>query len=201
MWTAKTVKRPPQQPAQPRYANYWAPLTRKRPIPPHPAQPRHTNDWAPRMQQRHQQEHRLPRPTEHSDPTQYAKGRTGHRKETTTRRNVTQGGTWWHLCSRSLESRVHGGMHHLHGQLGVPTQRLRPLCVCLGVVSNSNPTECHTGEGIVPQKQGGAPSPTNQSKSHFSSLIVCCALYLGTLLFYDWCSVFDVLCCFCYVGW
>ena len=26
--TAKTVKRPPQQPAQPQYANYWAPLTR-----------------------------------------------------------------------------------------------------------------------------------------------------------------------------
>ena len=42
------------------------------------------------------QEHRPQRPTEHSDPTQYAKGRTGDcpgpRKETTTRRNVTQGG-------------------------------------------------------------------------------------------------------------
>ena len=32
----------------PQCANYWAPLTRKRHIPPHPAQPRHTNDWAPR---------------------------------------------------------------------------------------------------------------------------------------------------------
>ena len=31
----------------PQYANYWAPLTRKRHIPPHPAQPRHTNHWAP----------------------------------------------------------------------------------------------------------------------------------------------------------
>ena len=30
----------------PQYANYWAPLTRKRHIPPHPAQPRHTNHWA-----------------------------------------------------------------------------------------------------------------------------------------------------------
>ena len=40
MWTAKTVKRPPQQPTQPQYANYWAPLTRKRHILPHPAQPR-----------------------------------------------------------------------------------------------------------------------------------------------------------------
>ena len=26
VWTARTVKRPPQQPAQPQYANYWAPL-------------------------------------------------------------------------------------------------------------------------------------------------------------------------------
>ena len=41
-WTAKTVKRPRQQPAHPQYANYWAPLTRKRHIPPRPAQPWHT---------------------------------------------------------------------------------------------------------------------------------------------------------------
>ena len=43
----------------------------------------------------HRQEHRLQRPTERSDPTQHAKGRPGDcpgpRKETTTRRNVTQG--------------------------------------------------------------------------------------------------------------
>ena len=42
------------------------------------------------------QEHRLQRPTEHSDPTQHAKGRTGDcpgpRKETATLRNVTRGG-------------------------------------------------------------------------------------------------------------
>ena len=44
---AKTVKRPPQQQTQPQDANYWAPLTRKRHIPPHPAQPQHTNHWAP----------------------------------------------------------------------------------------------------------------------------------------------------------
>ena len=59
----------------PQYVNYWAPLTRKR----------------------HQQEHRPQRPTESSNPTQHAKARTGDcpgfRKETTTRRNVTQGGT------------------------------------------------------------------------------------------------------------
>ena len=94
--TAKTVKRPPQQPAQPQYANYWLPLTRKRHILPHPAQPQHTNHWAPRRRKRHQQEHRPQRPTESSNLTQHAKGRTGDcpgpRKETTTRRNVTQGG-------------------------------------------------------------------------------------------------------------
>ena len=80
----------------PQYANYWAPLTRKRHIPPHPAQPRHTNYWAPRTRKRHQREHRPQRPTERSDPTQHAKGRPGDcpgpRKETTTGRNVTQGG-------------------------------------------------------------------------------------------------------------
>ena len=61
-----------------------------------PAQPRHTNDWAPRTRKRHQQEHRPQRPTERSDPTQHAKGRTGDcpgpRKGITTRRNVPQGG-------------------------------------------------------------------------------------------------------------
>ena len=84
----------------PQYANYWAPLTRKRHIPPHSAQPRHTNHWAPRTRKRHQQEHWPQRPTESSDPTQHAKGRTGDcpgpRKGATTRRNVTQGfGRGW----------------------------------------------------------------------------------------------------------
>ena len=95
VWTAKTVKQPRQQPAHPQYANYWVPLTRKRHTMPHPAQPEHTNYWAPRTQKRHQQEHRPQRPTESSDPTQHAKGRTGDRpgprKGATTRRNVTQG--------------------------------------------------------------------------------------------------------------
>ena len=79
----------------PRYANYWAPLTRK-PHPLHPAQPRHTNHWALRTRKRHQQEHRPQRPTERSDATQHAKGRTsdcpGPRAEATTGRNVTRGG-------------------------------------------------------------------------------------------------------------
>ena len=95
-WTAKPVKRPRQQPAQPQYANYWALLTRKRHIPPHSAQPQHTKYWAPRTRKRHRQEHRPQRPTERSDPTQHAKGRTGDcprpRKGATTRRNVTRGG-------------------------------------------------------------------------------------------------------------
>ena len=94
VWTAKTVKRPRQQPAHPQYANYWAPLTRKRHTMPHLAQPQHTNHWAPRTRKRHQQEHRPQRPTESSDPMQHAKGRTGDcygpRKGATTRRNVTQ---------------------------------------------------------------------------------------------------------------
>ena len=55
----------------------------------------HTNYWAPRTRKRHQQEHRPQRPTERSDPTQHAKGRTGAcsgpRKGATTRRNVTRG--------------------------------------------------------------------------------------------------------------
>ena len=80
----------------PRYANYRAPLTRKRHIPPHSAQPRYTNHWAPPTRKRHQREHRPQRPTERSDPTQHAKGRAGDcpgpRKGATTRRNVTRGG-------------------------------------------------------------------------------------------------------------
>ena len=97
LWAAKTIKRPPQQPAQPWYANYWAPLTHKRHLP-QPARPHYTNDGAPRTRKRHQQEHRPQQPTKRSDPTQHAKGRAGDcpgpRKETTTRRNVTQGKRW-----------------------------------------------------------------------------------------------------------
>ena len=77
VWTAKTVKRPRQQPTQPQYANYWAPLTHKRHTMPHPAQPQHTNHWAPRTWKQHQPEHRPQRPTESSNPTQHAEGRTG----------------------------------------------------------------------------------------------------------------------------
>ena len=102
VWTAKTVKGARQQPAHPQYANYWAPLTRKRHIPPHSAQSQHTNYWAPRTRKRHQQEHRPQRPTESSDPAQHAKGRTGDCpgpcKGTALRRDVTQGGGGWCLA-------------------------------------------------------------------------------------------------------
>ena len=114
VWTAKTVKRPRQQPAHPQYANYWAPLTRKRHTMPHSAQSQHANYWAPRTRKRHQQEHRPQRPTESSDPTQHAKGRTGHRpgprKGATTRRNVTQGGRRHGMEMRAVQpsSRAHG---------------------------------------------------------------------------------------------
>ena len=77
VWTSKTVKQPPQQPAHPQYANYLAPLTSKRHTnAPFSTAPAHQN-WAPRTQKRHQREHRPQRPTERSDPTQHAKGRTG----------------------------------------------------------------------------------------------------------------------------
>ena len=72
MWTAKTVKRPRQQPAHPQYANYWAPLTRKQHTMPHPAQPQHTNHWAPR-------------PTRND--TSKSTGRSG-RQKAATRRNM-----------------------------------------------------------------------------------------------------------------
>ena len=115
-WTAKTVKRPRQQPAHPQYANYWAPLTRKRHTMPHAAQPQHTNYWAPRTRKRHQQEHRPQRPTESSNPAQHAKGRMGDcpgpRKGTATRRNVTQWGTpplyYVSLLANGTGSTLHG---------------------------------------------------------------------------------------------
>ena len=101
LWTEvcgqqKQSNDPGNNPAHPQYANNWAPLTRKRHTMPHSVQPQHTNDGAPRTRKRHQQEHRPQRPTERSDPTQHAKGRTGDcpgpRKGATTRRNVTRGG-------------------------------------------------------------------------------------------------------------
>ena len=72
VWTAKAVKRPTQQPTHTQYANYRAPLMRKRHTMPHPAQPQHTNHWALRTRKQHQQEHQPQRPTESSNSTQHA---------------------------------------------------------------------------------------------------------------------------------
>ena len=96
----------------------------KRHIPPHSAQPRHTNHWAPRTRKRHQQEHRPQRPTERSDPAQHAKGRTGDcpgpRKETTTRRTVTQGGGVADLLNPQKRW-GHGGCPGAEGMFGPRT--------------------------------------------------------------------------------
>ena len=70
LWTACGPRRVGSKNSQ------TTPATHKRHIPPHSAQPQHTNYGAPRTRKRHQQEHRPQRPTERSDPTQHAKGRT-----------------------------------------------------------------------------------------------------------------------------
>ena len=58
--------------------------------------PQCVNHWAPLPRQRHHKAHPWQRPSEHSDPTRHAKGRTGDcpgpRNETATRRNVPLGG-------------------------------------------------------------------------------------------------------------
>ena len=139
VWTAKTVKRPRQQPAHPQYANYWAPLTRKRHTMPHSAQSQHTNYWAPRRRKQHQQEHRPRRPTESSDPTQYAKGRPGDRprprKGATTRRNVTQGG-------------VLRGRARRHGIVPVLPRKSADIGGTLDFVGLSPHPHCHDGLGM-----------------------------------------------------
>ena len=135
MGTAQTVKQPPQQPAQPQYANYWAPLTRKGHTMPHPAQPQHTNHWAPRTRKRHRQERRPQRPTESSNSTQHAKRRTGDcpgpRKETTTRRNVTRGGggdlVGCALFVGNLAFQIGGQVSHAKSRGFLPCPPI-PLC-------------------------------------------------------------------------
>ena len=104
----------------PQYANYWAPRTRKRRILPHPAQPQPTNYWAPRARQRHQREHRPQRPTESSDPTRHARGRTGDCPGPQTNNNQTEchtgGGRATRL--RRLESGRSGSHDNSHKHYG-----------------------------------------------------------------------------------
>ena len=123
-WTAKTVKLRWQQPAHPQYANYWAPLTRKRHTMPHSAQPHHTKYWAPRTRKRHQQEHRPQWPTESSNPTQHAKGRTGD-------------------CPGPVKEQQPGGMSHGAGSGWVP----QPFWVGGSKISDPAPFLCTSPGG------------------------------------------------------
>ena len=127
----------------PQYANYWAPLTRKRHTMPHSAQPQHTNCWAPRTRKRHQQEHRPQRPTERSDPTQHAKGRTGDcpgpRKGAITRRNVTRGGSPPPLSNASLPPPPHPP----GGPSGGPPDLMHSLCHPFLILNRNARTATH----------------------------------------------------------
>ena len=61
-----------------------------------PTANQHTNHWAPRTRKRHQQEHRPQRPTESSDPTQHAKGRTGEQQpDGMSHRTARTRISWW----------------------------------------------------------------------------------------------------------
>ena len=88
--------------------------------------------------QRHQQEHRPQWPTERSDPTQHAKGRTGDcpgpREGATTRRNVTRGG---------------GGLPPIGGAPPIP----RGDCAI-------GPAPCFRTEIPSPEAGGHPPAPT-----------------------------------------
>ena len=110
--TANTVKQPPQQ---------------------QPAQSQHTNHWAPPTRKQHQQEHRPQRPTERSDPTQHAKGRTGYcpgpPKGTTARRNVTRGGGGARRPKKIVY--LKSASNHLEGGCWIKRRCVRhlpPLC-------------------------------------------------------------------------
>ena len=137
----------------PQYANCWAPLTHKRHIhatsstaPAHQplgsANAETTPAGAPAAAA-----DRTQRPTERSDPTQHAKGRTGDcpgpRKETTTQRNVTQGGGSGGCCGESRPS------------CGVPGMPF-PACMCLPQASpGSAPFRCWCSAWGWPLGGGG----------------------------------------------
>ena len=118
VWTPKIVKGPLQRQVQPQYTNDWVPQTRKRHIMPHATQPQHTNHGAPQIWKQHPQKHRPQRLIESSNVTPHAKGTKGvyprPRKETATRRKITNGESVAGACS------VHGG--HTNGPLGAASQ-------------------------------------------------------------------------------
>ena len=149
----------------PQYANYWAPLTRKRHIPPHSAQPQHTSHWAPRTRKRHQQEHRPQRPTERSDPTQHAKGRTGDcpgpRKGATTGRNVTHG----------------GGVVGVQTRGGAPPPVVGPFLVHFWAPDPPPPATppSNSGLGTTPLRPTApTPPPHHGTESHGQGALRCC---------------------------
>ena len=163
----------------PQYANYWAPLTHKRYIPPHSAQPQHTNDWAPRTRKRHQQEHRPQRPTERSDPTQHAKGRTGDRpgprKGATTRRNVTQGGSL-HPSGGLGGPAGQKDTHRSAGAWGVAGMFFLDLCLHHRPFAPAGPTQRvdpHFPADTVWLADGGGVTATLEVQDAASGLDAC----------------------------
>ena len=184
VWTAKTVKRPRQQPAHPQYATYWAPLTRKRHTMPHPAQSQHANYWAPRTRKRHQQEHRPQRPTESSDPTQHAKGRTGDRpgpcKGATTRRNVTQGAVC-EFCVRSARPSAFFSCRS-SGNSSTGPQSVDSGLLVPAVDSVAVSGECEVAESSTSAKESGAQTQSHCGLSLLEkSLCICFCVPLFSL--------------------
>ena len=122
--------------------------------------PRHPNDWAPRTRKRHQQEHGPQRPTERSDPTQHAKGRTGDcpgPRKGATRRNVTQGGGGARGRSGSPAARGPAGKGHQGDGRGGPRGPFRcpsPLHSG-GPRPVPRPSGCDGGEAEVAKRGSG----------------------------------------------
>ena len=102
--------------------------------------------------ERHQQEHRPQRPTERSDPTQHAKGRTGDcpgpRKGATTRRNVTHGGGDSAKRAHEDQGRPHHTrITHTHNVPALPPPPPHPIHRFRGPPSPPFPWS-HLGAGL-----------------------------------------------------
>ena len=138
-WTAKTVKRPRQQPAQPQYANYWGPLTRKRHTTPHPAQPRHS-PGTPTTGLR-----------ERGNDTSKSTGRSG-RQKAATRRNMRREERV--TVQGPVKKQQPDRMSHRGAGLGcaLPFWRVVPTVPC------STTTEAHaTPAGVPPVAPRAVP--------------------------------------------
>ena len=152
-WAAKTVKRPPQQPAQPQCSNYWALLMRKR----------------------HHKEHRLHWQSESIDPTQHAKERTGDcpgaRKETAPRQNVTQGGPLCLLAPRGAaragDQKNKCSMKPGHGMIAMWVQVLYRCLTCFGTHGGMCPV-CSQGSIRMAVHHWSPPPPPLPDQSDHS---------------------------------